>query len=382
LKLNKFNLSALSPAILGLTLPFSIILSNYLFALVMILLIFTSVRRKTVAWIPMMIMAIPCLIPVFSIIFHGETFYWTQLEVRIPFLITALVVGVFNIDEDILGELKRGLILGTLLAAAMFFINQSWLNGVLNNYNLFDLAYIPLFAVVSLILLWYTNVQIQNRVKIVLSIGLLGALLLLGQPFFVVSGLLVGISAIIVKGSRQQSRIGVMLVVVLGALMLYQGNQINNYLEQQQPTHMSPQNKLAQWQCVLEVMAGRELFGVGYAGKNDLLIDCYHQHNMTEAEANSFNSHNEYLDFLLTLGYLGVIALLVYFINALFVAYDKKQVALLLIIILISLFALTENVFTRQKGVMLTSLTYLLIYVSKDISGKEVEETDTVTKTT
>ena len=169
-------------------------------------------------------------------------------------------------------------------------------------------------------------------------------------------------------------------MVLLSALVLYKGNQINKILTERQSTTVSPKNKLAQWQCVLEVMTGEEFFGVGYGDKKELLMACYQEHQMTKAEANSFNAHNEYLDFLLTLGYLGVIALLVYFINAMFVAYDNKQVALLLIIILISLFALNENIFTRQKGVMLTAITYMLIYASKNYSisngNENLEEED------
>ena len=48
--------------------------------------------------------------------------------------------------------------------------------------------------------------------------------------------------------------------------------------------------------------------------------------------------------------------------------------ALLLIIILISLFALNENIFTRQKGVMLTAITYMLIYASKNYSATNVKD--------
>ena len=369
---NKIRMAA--PALLGLTQPFSIMLSNYLFALVMIILVFTTPKREKIAWLPMLLMAIPFLIPVISLVFHGQRFDIAQLEVRIPFLVTALVLGIFAVDTDQFKEFKRGLILGVLIAGALTFLNANLLSGAFIGTPWFDLSYVPLFSVVAIIFLWYTSIEVPNTVKIVITIVLIAALILLGNVFFIIAGLLVGISAIIVKGTPMQSRVGILLVVVLGALVLYKGNQINNYLSQRHSTTVSPKNKLAQWQCVLEVMTSKELFGVGYGDKNELLMACYSEHQMTEAEANAFNAHNEYLDFLLTFGYLGVIALLVYFINAMFVAYDNKQVALLLIIILISLFALNENIFTRQKGVMLTAITYMLIYASKDYSASKEEE--------
>jgi len=120
-------------------------------------------------------------------------------------------------------------------------------------------------------------------------------------------------------------------------------------------------------------MQNKELFGVGFNSKEELLTTCYHEHGMFKAETNALNSHNEYLDAFLTLGYIGVLSLLIYFFKLMFVAYDNKQVANLLIIILIALFSITENVFTRQKGVMITAITTLLIFSSKK-SAELLEE--------
>ena len=101
-------------------------------------------------------------------------------------------------------------------------------------------------------------------------------------------------------------------------------------------------------------------------------MSCYHEHNMINAEASLLNAHNEYLDFFLTFGYIGLLLITIYFLKASFVAYDNKQTAHLLIIIVISLFCLIENVFTRQKGVMITSITYLMIFSARDTSvGKK-----------
>jgi O-antigen ligase len=371
LQLDKYYI----PALLGLTLPFSIILSNYLFAIVMILLIYQSPRRTEIAWLPMTFMAIPLFIPLISIFFHGETFNWSQLEVRIPFLATALVVGICSINFKLLTGFKRGLILGTLIATAIFLLDNSILEGHIQKLTFIDLSYIPLFLVVSLIMLWFSDIKFGHYIKLISSIIFLLALFMYASAFFIVSGLLISFSAIIAKGSTIQSKIAIFLIVVVSAFMLYRGNEINDYLIEQNRSKVNPTEKLAQWQCVLEIMQDKELFGIGFANKENALLSCYHDHDMNNAEALLLNAHNEYLDFFLTLGYIGVLALLIYFINALFVAYDYKQVAHLQIMILIALFSLTENVFTRQKGVMLTSITYLLIYSAKDFSrNKEDSE--------
>jgi len=195
-------------------------------------------------------------------------------------------------------------------------------------------------------------------------------------------GLLIGFSAIIVKGSSIQSKLAIFLVVLITALTLYRGNELNEYIITQNGHQISTTDKLAQWQCVLEVMQNKELFGIGFTNKEKVLMSCYHEHNMIKAEASMLNAHNEYLDFFLTLGYIGVLALLIYFINALFLAYDFKQVAHFLIISLIALYSLTENIFTRQKGVMITSITYLLIYSARDFSVRKQDEQEGNTNST
>lgn len=362
------------PLLLGVTIPFSITLSNYLFVATFALVFITSKRRKKIQWLPMNIMLIPVFIPLISLVLHGQAFEVSQLEVRTPFLVTAIAFGFFKIDPDDFKALKPGLVLGSILGAALLLLVQTGVMPLFAETNWIDLAYIPLFIVISLIILFYTDINIHGYAKIILAVMLNICLIFIGNIFFLVAGILVSASAIIVKGSRMQSRITVMVIVLLGALVLYKGAEINEYIESKNTYGDTPENKTAQWLCVLEVVKGKEFVGVGYGEKRNLLIECYDDKDMTRAEEKAFNSHNEYLDAFLTLGYLGVIALMLYFIHAMFLAYDSKQTALLLIIMLIALFALNENIFTRQKGVMITSLIYLLIYANYYINRKKAKK--------
>jgi O-antigen ligase len=154
-------------------------------------------------------------------------------------------------------------------------------------------------------------------------------------------------------------------------MFLYKGNQIQMHLKNSHENELAGVKHLSQWQCVLEIMKDKELFGVGYNAKENLLTSCYRDKAMYKAESNNLNSHNEYLNAFLTLGYIGVLGMLVYFLNIMFFAYKTKQLAQLLIIILIASFSVLENVFTRQKGVMITSITCLLIFSSKPTKKDE-----------
>ena len=367
----------IAPALLGLALPLSLLISNYLFAITAIILIIQSPRREKINWLALTVLAIPAIVPLFSIFFHKEIFIWQQVEVRIPFIVVALLIGFFKIDFKQLSKFKYGFVMGTSLAAILLMISSATSLAYLDSTVLFDLSYTSLYVVISLIFLWYTDIEIKRNIKLIITVFLLVVLSALGEFFFISAGLLISISAIIVKGNPLQSKFAIAFLVLSSVIMLYKGANIQTLISNYQlVTEIKPTDKLGQWQCVLEIMKDNELLGVGFSKKDDLLQACYHNKGMINEENSGFNSHNEYLDFFLTFGYIGLLLIAIYFLKASFVAYDNKQTAHLLIVILIGLFCLIENVFTRQKGVMITTITYLMIFSARDTStGKKKENT-------
>ncbi|MCF6351504.1 MAG: O-antigen ligase family protein [Cyclobacteriaceae bacterium] len=317
---------------------------------------------------------IPFLIPLISIFFHNEHLSLSNIEVKIPFLIVALVAGFTRLNDKILARFKYGFVLGTLLASSLSLIINSSFVLFLQSTLFIELSYISLYIVIALTYLWFTDIDIKRPLKILFSLFFIGILILSTNTFFIIIGVVIVFAAIIIKGTSLQSKVAVGFLVLLCSAFLYKGIAIQTYLQKAEKHGISGVDKLAQWQCVLEVMKNNELFGVGYNSKETRLIACYHEHSMYKAELNSLNSHNEYLDTFLTLGYIGLLGILIYFLKIMFVAYDTKQVAQLLIIIIIALFSITENVFTRQKGVMITAITTLLVFSSKKKSENIVED--------
>jgi len=378
--MQKYDYKNLLFIALGLSLPLSLFFTNYLFVLTATILLFNSPKRDNIRWLALIILLIPALIPILSILFHNEAFSLSSIEVKIPFVVVALMVGFTKLNDDILSKFKLGFIIGALLGGVFTTFDKSTFVSYLSNHFFLELTYASLYIVIALIYLWFTDIEISKLIKQVLSFAFLGILINTGNAFFITTGTLTVFAAIIIKGTSLQSKLAVGSLVVLFSLFIYKGNEIQKHL-QKNNTHqqLSGVDKMAQWQCVLEIMQDRELFGVGFVSKETLLTDCYHNHSMLLAESNALNSHNEYLNAFLTLGYIGVLGMLIYFFKILFVAYDTKQVAQLLIIVLIALFSISENVFTRQKGVMITAITCLLIFSSKPIKIEEDIEQSTPT---
>ncbi len=360
---------------LGISLPLSIFFSNYLFALAILVLLFSSSKKEKIDWLVLLILLVPALIPILSIFFHNEQFSFTALEVKIPFLVVALIISFRKLDENLLSKFKYGFVLGSLFGAILALLSSTSFVSYLESSSFLDVSYISLYIVISIIYLWFTDIEIKDYIKLIITAVFVFILFSLGDFFFLTAGALIVFAAIIVKGSSLQSKLAIGFLVLLFSIFIYKGSEIQQHLQETgENKELSGVDKLAQWQCVLEVMQNHELFGVGYNSKDALLTTCYHEHAMFKAESNELNSHNEYLDAFLTLGYIGVLGLLIYFFKIMFVAYDSKQVAHLLIIILIALYSITENVFTRQKGVMIASITALLIFSSKKTPETLVEE--------
>ncbi len=110
------------------------------------------------------------------------------------------------------------------------------------------------------------------------------------------------------------------------------------------------------WDASLTIINENWLVGVGEGRKNTKLIEMYVEKKYVFPAQEGFNSHNQYLDFLLG---GGVIALGIYLWGILQVVYSavKSNNRVLLIFVLIFSFeAFFENLLSRHAGVLLFSV--------------------------
>lgn len=105
-------------------------------------------------------------------------------------------------------------------------------------------------------------------------------------------------------------------------------------------------------QCGLELSRDYFLTGVGPQNVQTELNQCYTQFGGDDFTRHTFNSHNQYVDYVLSSGIWGIIILLLMMIVPLVKAIKGKDPLLLSFIILISLCMLTENILSRHSGVI------------------------------
>lgn len=110
--------------------------------------------------------------------------------------------------------------------------------------------------------------------------------------------------------------------------------------------------KLAQWYFTIEAGKNNQLIGVGTGDDEDELQKKYFDNNFMEGYVPKYNSHNQYFQTWLALGFVGLSILLIVFIVPVFMAIKRNQILYLFLLFMIMFFCLTESILCRQHGVV------------------------------
>jgi O-antigen ligase len=113
-----------------------------------------------------------------------------------------------------------------------------------------------------------------------------------------------------------------------------------------------------------EVIAEHWFIGVGIGDRNDEMNKKLIKRERTDLI--NYNAHNQFLDYMLTFGALGLIGLLTIF----FIPINKEMDnTFALFLLIIACASLTESIFFRQKGLSFFLFFYGLLGVSGDLTN-------------
>lgn len=126
----------------------------------------------------------------------------------------------------------------------------------------------------------------------------------------------------------------------------------------------SSNTRAAIWTCALEVWKQSPLIGTGLGDKTDALKKKYEEKEFRFAITTNKNTHNQYLDILMSMGIIGLAFFLCcYFIYPFYIFLQRRKHVGVMLFLLLALCLITENMFARYQGTMLLAL--LLPLVSK-----------------
>lgn len=307
---------------------------------------------------------VPCLFIVFSIPLKGVN-YFKGVFILSVFL--AVFISTYNI-------------IGYIETIGVFkFSKGSHINELLVAERL----YIGLCCVISMTfsLDLYRRYKTKKKLKILF---LLNTLLLLMFVFLIVARIAI-ISSIILliyflnAEFRLKQKIVFSIAIIMFSLVFFSLNKnlTKRFLHFDDKFSTSYIDKIKKheprfeiWKCCLNIIETDYNFilGNGFHNTKEQLVNCYGSNIKKEQRkewfvSRAFNTHNEFLDILISSGLISFILLLsVFYFLFLRGNYSFITISLLSVLLLIML---VENIFHRQVGGFLFSLIFIIIIKDK-----------------
>lgn len=114
--------------------------------------------------------------------------------------------------------------------------------------------------------------------------------------------------------------------------------------------YMSTGTRIWTWKVTNEIISENGFLGVGTGDFRNIIENKYQQKNMVSFKG--LDSHQQYLQTTATVGYLGILFLILIFIILLYRAIKTKNALLFFLGLMYLLWGLTESMFERQAGVL------------------------------
>lgn len=126
------------------------------------------------------------------------------------------------------------------------------------------------------------------------------------------------------------------------------------------------------WDCAVNIIKEKPLFGHGTGEAQKRLNKCYHDNNywavyywMDSGKGPEFNAHNSYLQNTLALGIVGLILLVGLIINLIVIGFKQKNYLLLYFLFLTIGLSMTEAIFKTQKGTVFFVLFSFIFIINQ-----------------
>lgn len=133
--------------------------------------------------------------------------------------------------------------------------------------------------------------------------------------------------------------------------------------------------RLVAWECSVEILS-QHPFGVGTGDIKHALVDCYESKRALPAAQRRLNSHSQFLQGGVALGWAGLVLTLLIGLVPLWWAWGRRSVLLGLFALLFLLNAAVESVLEVQAGVVIVAVFMGLLAIDRSSHADLSERTD------
>lgn len=332
-----------------------------------------------------------------------------QAEMRSPYLLFPIIFGLIPMPTP-----KKDLIIKFFITMVAFlpiigFIDNIFIyqktndTGYFYNDNLIHLfhrqaVYYGIFinlSIASLFYLWFND---KLKSKIEKNMSYIFLLLLIVTQYLLASRIAIAMTLILIifyiiligikkigKPKAIISLVGFIIIISLltiafpKALNRFKSitnikynfenkNSINHFNGETKDENWNSLNtRIAIWKCAWDEIKKKPVIGYGIGDANEQLVRGYHEKKFHFAIKQNYNSHNQYLDMLLTSGAIGLLALLIFTGGILWYGLKDKDWLLIGFVAIFIISCLTENILSKNQGIVVFSLFFSLIIYSRNL---------------
>jgi O-antigen ligase len=337
-----------------------------------------------------------------------------EIEKKAGLLLFPIIFGLVKLKLKDFYIVLKGIVLLVIVLPVLGFMvqlgvyNETGDSGWFYNDNLVSIldkqaVYYALFvntALLMLIYLWQEKQLVSNLYKFLVGVSLV--LLMCTQYFLASRTSMLTTAAIIscylawlivrklnpkqgvILASSSVLLVSIMLVLFPKVTGRYKSitnieftydnpNPINHFNGEIKEENWNGLNtRLAIWKCAFEEIKGSPLLGYGIGSVQQQLVKNYKEKNFILALKANYNSHNQYLDVLLTSGIVGLLLFMGWLVSLISMAFKQKNFLGIGFLVIFAISSLTENVLNRDQGVVFISLMLAMLLCFQNTDEEDV----------
>lgn len=362
------------------------------FSLILLIIIWIFYQPVKSKWVLLksnsksfLILLIPLLLAGFGLIYTDNFEYGLRkIDILLPFLFYPLALLSIPKERQLYRFVLYCFSFSTFLTALIAVMRAAYLK--FNNlgeffyyYKFSELldkhtTYFSLFVVISLLFLF--SETLKKRIKpiafIIAAVFFLFVLYIVSARISIIALGIGGLILIMKEIKSKKKYLFLLFLFLLGALYTLPNFQKRfelNQTESGEITDWEFRNK--HWLAVIETIKHNPiLIGAGTGSNRDFLYERYQHYQLTSAYELEYNAHNQYLEFVLDYGLIGLISVL--FLLTLLFYYlwiNRSNLGISLLMVFVIYF-MTESLLQRSDGIMTFSLLMSTFLNSKTSVNK------------
>ncbi|MDC0654619.1 O-antigen ligase family protein [Flavobacteriaceae bacterium] len=315
-------------------------------------------------------------------------------QIKKLFQVLLLVILSFGLKEKNLSYLKSGIILGTFTSCTYSLIKIciivfqtgvfNFTKGPLINETLpVQRLYLGLLCTFSLIFVFERLLKNRKKLNLFLALFFVFFVFLIAGRIAVVSVLFIIIYYVFTFLKSYMRYVAVLLILLFSSVVILTNNNLSKRIFHSDDNFRTSyfekiemhEPRFLIWKYSFEILKQTNLItGNGYSNTTEKLVNKYN--NIPQQKKKNwfinkeFNTHNQYLDILISQGILAGLLFLIFLSQAFKLAKESHTKLLLLISMLI--YMTVYNNFHRLIGVYLFALI-LIVILSNDNAKKTIK---------